>query len=404
MMASPDRLADYARLVVRVGLNLQPGQVLAINAYLEHAPLARAVAKEAYAAGAQFVDVLYSDQHVRRVHIQEADDEGLAWSPPWLVKRMKDLGETGGALLGISGNPEPELFADLDGGRVARARMRAVAEASLHLTEGICNWSIVAYPSEGWARTVFGEPDVERLWDAVATAVRLDEQDPVEAWQAHIDNLVRRAAALNARRFDALRYRGLGTDLTIGLHPDSTWLAARDEIRGFEFVPNMPTEEVFTAPDSRRVDGTVRATYPLQIQGTIVRGLEVRFENGRAVEVHADEGEELMRTHLAIDDGADRLGEVALVDADSRIGRTGIVFCDTLFDENAAAHIAFGAAIVQGVDGALAMSPEERQARGVNQSSIHTDFMIGSRELDVWGVDKGGQESPILRKGDWVLS
>jgi aminopeptidase len=317
---------------------------------------------------------------------------------------MKDIGETGGALLGISGNPEPELFADLDGSRVGRARMRAVAEASLHLTEGICNWSIVAYPNEGWARTVFGEPDVERLWKAVATAVRLDEPDPVKAWQEHIDNLVRRASALNARRFDALRYRGPGTDLTIGLHPDSTWLAARDQVRGIEYVPNMPTEEVFTAPDSRRVDGTVRATYPLQIQGTIVRGLEVQFKNGRAVEVRADEGEKLMRTHLATDDGADRLGEVALVDADSRIGRTGIVFCDTLFDENAAAHIAFGAAIVQGVDDALAMSPEERQARGVNQSSIHTDFMIGSRELDVWGVDKGGQESPILRKGDWVLS
>jgi aminopeptidase len=404
MTASPDRLADYARLVVRVGLNLQPGQVLAVNAFLEHAPLARAVAKEAYAAGAQFVDVLYADQHVRRVHIQEAGDEGLGWSPPWLVKRMQDLGETGGALLGISGNPEPELFADLDGGRVGRARMRAVAEASLRLSEGICNWSIVAYPNAGWAQTVFGEPDVDRLWDAVATAVRLDEPDPVKAWQEHIHNLVRRAAALNARRFDALRYRGPGTDLTIGLHPDSTWLAARDEIRGFAFVPNMPTEEVFTAPDCRRVEGTVRATYPLQIQGTIVRGLEVRFESGRAVDVHADEGEELMRTHIATDDGAARLGEVALVDADSRIGRTGIVFCDTLFDENAASHIALGAAIVQGVDDALSMSHDERQARGVNQSSIHTDFMIGSRELDVWGVGKDGQESPILQKGDWVLS
>jgi aminopeptidase len=317
---------------------------------------------------------------------------------------MNDLGETGGALLGISGNPEPELFADLDGGRVGRARMRAVAEASLHLTEGLCNWSIVAYPNEGWARTVFGEPDVERLWDAVATAVRLDEPDPVAAWQTHIDNLVRRAGALNARRFDALRYRGPGTDLTIGLHPDSTWLAARDEIRGFQFVPNMPTEEVFTAPDARRVDGTVRATYPLQIQGTIVRGLEVRFEGGRAVEVRADEGEELMNTHVAVDDGAARLGEVALVDASSRVGRTGIVFFDTLFDENAASHIALGAAIVQGVDGALSLSPEERQARGINHSSIHTDFMIGSPEVDVWGVDKGGSETAILRRGDWVLS
>jgi aminopeptidase len=404
MPASPDRLADYARLVVRVGLNLQPGQVLAVNAMLEHAPLARAVAAEAYANGARYVDVLYTDQRVRRAHIQLAGDEALDWSPPWLVKRLDDLGESGGALLGISGNPEPEVFADLDGGRVGRARMRAVSEASLRLTDGLCNWSIVAYPNEGWARTVFGEPDVDRLWDAVATTVRLDEPDPVASWKQHIADLERRATTLNKRRFDALRYRGPGTDLTIGLHAESTWMAALDESRGIEHVANMPTEEVFTAPDARRVDGTARATYPLQIQGTIVRGLELRFEGGRAVDVRADEGEELMKTHIVSDDGAARLGEVALVDGASRVGKTGIVFYDTLFDENAASHIALGMAILQAVDGASKLSSEERHARGINHSSIHTDFMIGSREVDVWGVDKGGEETPILRKGDWVLS
>ena len=404
MPTPPDRLADYARLAVRVGLNLQPGQLLAVNALLEYAPFVRQVANEAYAAGARFVDVYYTDQHVRRAHIEGATEDALDWSPPWLVKRMEDLGKNGDALLGISGNPEPEIFADLDGGRVGRARMRAVSEASLHLTEGLCNWSIVACPTEGWAQTVFGEPDVERLWDAVASAVRLDEDDPVASWRSHIGNLVSRAESLNTRRFDALRYRGPGTDLTIGLLPDARWMAAQDEIHGIEFVPNMPTEEVFTAPDARRVDGTVRATYPLQIQGTIVRGLEVRFEHGRAVHVKADEGEELMRTHVASDDGAARLGEVALVDASSRIGKTGIVFCDTLFDENAAAHIAFGASIVQSVKGAHELSPDERAARGINHSSIHTDFMIGSRELDVSGLAKDGSETPILAKGDWVLA
>ena len=404
MSVPPDRLTEYARLTVRVGLNIQPGQVLAVNALLEHAPLTREVAKEAYAAGARFVDVLYGDQRVRRAHIQGAPEESLDWSPPWLVERLLDLEKEGGALLGVTGNPEPELFADLDGGRVGRARMREVSEASLHLTEGICNWSIVACPTEGWARTVFGEPNLARLWDAVASAVRLDEDDPVAAWQAHIDALTARAEALNARRFDSLRYLGPGTDLTIGLHPDSSWLAACEEVRGIRFVPNMPTEEVFTTPDARRVDGTVRATYPLQIAGTIVRGLEVRFENGRAVQIDADEGAELMRTHVASDDGAARLGEVALVDASSRIGKTGIVFFDTLFDENAAAHIAFGAAIVQAAEDAAALSPDERHARGVNHSSIHTDFMIGSRELDVFGVDKSGGETPILAAGDWVLA
>jgi len=403
MTTSQERLADYARLAVRVGLNLQPGQVLAVNALLEHAPFARAVAREAYAAGAQFVDVLYTDQHVRRVHIEGASEDGLDWSPPWLVKRLDDLGESGGALLGITGNPEPEIFGDLDGVRVGRARMRAVSEASLRLTDGLCNWSVVSCPTEGWARTVFGEPDLERLWDAVASAVRLDEPDPVAAWRTHIGNLVQRAGSLNDRRFDALRYRGPGTDLTIGLHPESTWIAASDDVRGIEYVPNMPTEEVFTTPDARRVDGTVRATYPLQLQGTIVRGLEVRFENGRAVDVQADHGEQLMRTHVATDDGAARLGEVALVDGSSRVGRSGIVFYDTLFDENASSHIALGMAVLQAVDGSSSLSPDERQTRGVNHSSIHTDFMIGSTELEVSGVDTHGHETPILRGGDWVL-
>jgi aminopeptidase len=320
------------------------------------------------------------------------------------VKRLDDLGEHGGALIAITGNPEPEVFADLDGARVGRARMRKASEASLRLTDGLCNWAIVSYPTAGWARTVFGEPDVERLWDAVAAAVRLDEPDPVAAWRTHVASLTRRADLLNEHRFDALRYRGPGTDLTVGLHQDAHWMAAAEEVRGIEFVPNMPTEEVFTAPDARRVEGTVRATYPLQIQGTIVRGLEVRFEGGRAVDVRAEQGETLMRTHVATDDGAARLGEVALVDAHSRVARSGIVFYDTLFDENAASHIALGMAIVKSVDGAGALSADERSARGVNQSSIHTDFMIGSRELEVSGVDAAGDETPILRNGDWVLA
>lgn len=396
-------LADYARLTVRVGVNLQPGQRLAVGCLVEHAPLARAVAAEAYAAGASYVDVYYSDQRVRRSHIEHAADDVLGWSPPWLVKRLTDLGADGGALLGVTGNPEPELFADLDGGRIARARMRELSEASLGLTDGLCNWSVVAYPNEGWARTVFGEPDVERLWRAVGKAVRLDEPDPVEAWREHVAKLQRRADALNERRFDALRYAGPGTDLRVGLLPESSWCAALEVSNRIEHVANMPTEEVFTAPDARLVDGTVRATYPLQLSGTIVRGLTVRFAGGRAVEVHADEGEDLMRAHVASDDGAARLGEIALVDRTSRVGQTGLVFCDTLFDENAASHIALGMAILQCVEGASALPPEERHARGINHSSLHTDFMIGSNELQIAGITKAGEEVPILRDGDWVL-
>jgi len=398
-----DMVAAYARLAVRVGVNLQPGQRLAVNAFVEHAALVRAVAEEAYAAGASHVDVHYSDQRVRRSHIQHASEDMLGWSPPWLVKRLDDLGADGGALLAIGGNPEPEIFADLDGGRVANARQRAISEASLRLTGGDCNWSIVAFPSEGWARLVFGEPDVERLWEAIAAAVRLDEPDPVGAWKEHLDRLAARAAALNDRRFDALRYRGPGTDLTVGLHQDAIWQSAIDLSRGIAHVANMPTEEVFTTPDARRVDGTVAATYPLQLQGTVIRGLRVRFEGGRAVDVDADEGRELIRTHVASDEGAARLGEVALVDKTSRVGRTGLVFYDTLFDENAASHIALGDAILQAVPGAEKLTPEERHARGVNHSSLHTDFMIGSNEVAIAGVTSGREEVPILVDGDWVL-
>jgi aminopeptidase len=397
------RLEAYARLAVQVGLNLQPGQTLGINALIEHAPLARAIAREAYKTGASYVDVFFTDQHVRRAHIEQASEDKLGYSPPWLVRRLREFGEIGGALVAISGNPEPELFADLDGERVGKARMREVAEASLELTDGLCNWTIVAYPTEGWAQTVFGEPDVERLWDAVGQAVRLDQPDPVAAWREHIGRLQERAASLNERRFDHLRYRGPGTDLTIGLHPDSNWQAALDESNGIKHVANMPTEEVFTTPDWHRTEGTVRSTLPLQIQGNIVRDLEVRFENGRAVEVKASSGEDVMRTHVATDEGAAQLGEVALVDGHSAVGKTGLVFYDTLFDENASSHIALGAAIVQAVPGAHDLSAEERTAKGVNQSSIHTDFMIGSNELEVDGVTKDGEPVPILRNGDWVL-
>jgi len=399
-----EMLTAYARLTVQVGINVQPGQLLAINAFPEHAPLVRAVTEEAYAAGARFVDVYYSDQHVRRSHILHASEEELGWSPPWLVKRLEDLGEEGGALLAVAGNPEPELFADLDGGRVARSRMRAVSEAGLRLTSGLCNWSIVAFPNAGWAQQVFGEPDVERLWAAVATAVRLDEPDPLAAWQEHIARLSERAAVLNDHRFDALRYRGPGTDLMIGLLPASRWLAAEDESRGIKHIANMPTEEVFTSPDTRRTEGTVRATYPLQLQGNVIRGLTIRFAGGRAVEVHADEGEDLIRAHIASDEGAGRLGEAALVDGNSRVAETGVVFYDTLFDENAAAHIALGAAIVQCVEGADALSEEEQVAIGINKSSLHTDFMIGSVDVDVWGVSASGEEVPILKDGGWALS
>jgi len=338
--------------------------------------------------------------------IASADDEILTWTPPWLVERARQSADGHGALIQITGDPEPELFADLDPSRVGKARPLALTEEHLReINERLVNWSIVAYPNEGWARTVFGEPDVERLWDAVAFAVRLDEPDPVAAWNEHMERLVARAAALNGRRFDAVRFRGPGTDLTVGLLPGSIWKGAAFETSwGRRHIPNMPTEEVYTTPDWRRTEGVVRSTKPLGIAGALVRDLELRFEGGRAVEVRASEGAGLIEAQLASDPQAPFLGEVALVDGESRVGQTGLTFFDTLFDENATCHIAYGAGIVQNVEGAEEWSIEERLERGLNHASIHTDFMIGGPEVEVDGLDAAGETTPIIRADAWVLA
>ncbi len=405
MPAADDRLESYARLAVRVGCNVQPGQVLCIGANLEHAPLARAAAREAYAAGARYVDVVYTDQRVRRAHIEGAPDDQLGWSPGWLVERARYVAEEHCAYLAITGTAEPDLFADLDGRRVGLARMKEVAAAMLDATDrNLVNWCVASYPNEGWAETIFGEPDVERLWQAVAVAVRLDEADPVEAWRAHIETLTARGGRLNVRRLDALRFRGPGTDLTVGLLPDGSWLSALDEtVDGVRHVANMPTEEVYTTPDARRTEGVVRSTRPLVIGGTVVRDLEVRFENGSVVSIDASSGADVVRAHVDDNEGAERLGEVALVDGDSRVGRTGLTFYDTLFDENATCHIALGAAITQAVPGSEELPPEERAVRGINHSTVHTDFMIGGPEVEVDGLTASGEVVPLLRNDEWLL-
>jgi aminopeptidase len=405
-MSANGRLDTYAQLAIEVGLNLLPGQDLQITGLLEHHPFVRAIADAAYAAGARYVDVNYVDQHVTRARIKHAPEDSLDWAAPHKIQQIEDLGAKRGALVSITGNPEPDLFRDLDGRRVGLTRATKLSEAHLRqITDGTINWTIVAYPNEGWAETVFGEPDIERLWGAVSSAVRLDEQDPVAAWNAHVERLTARARAMIERNFDAVHFRGPGTDLTVGLIPDSVWLTARTTTAwGHEFIPNMPTEEIFTAPDCRRTEGTVRSTRPLVLLGTVIRNLQLRFENGRAVELSAASGEDVVRTHMDTDEGARMLGEVALVDGHSRVGRAGVTFFDTLFDENASSHIAYGAGFPDTIQGGAQMTDEERQRTGINQSSTHVDFMIGGPEVDVDGVERDGTEVPIIRGDEWVLS
>jgi aminopeptidase len=392
-----DRAARYAELAVRVGANVQPGQLVDVVARVEHAEIARAVTRAAYEAGARFVDVYYGDQHLRRALIEGAPDEVLSWTPPWLLRRAQEVGDERAAVIALTGDAEPDLLADLPGDRVGRARMLDLAqENTRQINERLNNWTVIGVPNTGWARQMFGEPDVERLWQAVEFCVRLDEDDPVAAWRAHVEKIGRRAELLNDMRVDAIHFHGPGTDLTVGLLPESRWQGVESETAdGLRYVANMPTEEVFTTPDSRRTEGVVRSTRPLALYGRIITGLEVRFEGGRIVDVRAEEGADVLHGQLASDETAPFLGEVALVDGESRIGKTGLTFFDTLFDENATCHIAYGSAYAEAVEG----EPGE----GVNVSSVHTDFMIGGPEVAVDAVLGDGTVVPLLRDDVWQL-
>jgi aminopeptidase len=382
--------------VVGLGANVQPGQEVFILPDIAHHDLARALTRAAYKAGASYVHVLYREGHTRKAMIELGPDSALSYSPEWMKTFFKSM--DGNAMIATTGDPEPELLGDLDGERVARAVPLEVVQIRMQqVSENTVAWCGVGAPTEAWAQQVFGEPDVERLWEKVAFCMRLDEPDPVAAWREHLAKLHARGAALDALKPDALRYRGPGTDLTIGLLPNARWVSGSGFTKeGIEYVANMPTEEVFTSPDSRRADGTIRSTMPLVLSGQIIRGLEFTFEGGRIVNVEAETGAELIRGMLATLENADRLGEIALVTGDSRVGQSETLFYDTLFDENATCHIAFGFGFPFVFDG----DPDE----GLNVSQTHVDFMVGGPELEVDAVLADGTEVPLIRNEEWQLA
>jgi aminopeptidase len=398
---SQETLDRYADLMVAFGANVQPGQILELRTDIGKETLTRAIAASAYRRGARFVDAFYFDPALRRARALHAAEETLDFVPSWHSNRVRQLGEQRCARIGIANTPSPTLLDGVDLARAARDRFPFIQEYFEIINDNTTNWCGAACPTPEWAEVVY--PDLEpgaayaRLWEDVLHMARVDEPDPVAAWSRRLDQLERSKAILQELALDVIRFHGGGTDLSIGLLPSSRWEGGLSEtVDGIQFLANLPTEEVFTAPDPQRAEGLVRATRPLTLRsGAMVRDLVVRFESGRAVSVEGSGDVEALRVAMERDEGATRLGEVALVDRESRVGARDTVFSFTLLDENAASHIALGNAYLETVG--------EADRERANKSSIHTDFMIGGPEVDVSAVTREGREVPLLREGAWQI-
>ncbi|MBZ5643163.1 MAG: aminopeptidase [Acidobacteriia bacterium] len=401
-----DRLAEVA---VRAGLGLAPGQELVMTCTLDAVTLAQRITEHAYKAGASLVTTLFTDEESALLRFRYGSQESFDKAASWLYEGMAQAFRGGAARLAITGN-NPSLLSKEDPEKVSRAN-RAMSKAyrpALELiTRHEINWTIVACATPAWAAAVFPdlpqEQALARLWDAIFAASRADQADPVAAWKTHDANLHSSATRMNEKRYSALHFRGPGTDLRVGLADDHLWLGGGTTAgNGLYCIPNMPTEEVFTTPHKDRVDGQVTSTKPLSYQGTLIEGISVRFQAGKIVEAHASRGEQVLQRMIETDEGARRLGEVSLVPHSSPIASSGLLFMNTLFDENAACHIALGQAYSTCLKDGDSLTPEQLAARGANDSLIHVDWMIGSNRIDVDGITASGKSEPVLRAGEWV--
>jgi aminopeptidase len=396
-----DWTRKLAELVVGFGANVQPGQLVGVTSYVGKEPLTREIARAAYERGARYVDVLYADHWLKRERLLKADDDSLDYIPPWMRERLLYLSDQHAARITLSGPHAPRALEGIPPDRAGRDPLPSLPETGEIVNRRTTNWCVAPGPTPDWAEVVY--PDLPRadafgrLWKAIAHICRLDADDPAEAWRERMAVMKQSAERMTERRFDAIRLHGPGTDLTVGLFPSSVWHAAEfTTVDELEHFPNIPSEETFTTPDPTRVDGHVSSTKPLELYGTVIRGIRVEFVGGRAVRIDADENAETLRRACARDDGGTLLGELALVDGGGRIGPLETVFYDTLIDENAASHIALGSGYALGVR-------DENDKRQVNKSQIHIDFMIGSSAVSVDGITADGGHIPVLRDGKWQV-
>ncbi|MGA7192212.1 MAG: aminopeptidase [Anaerolineales bacterium] len=409
-------LRKYAEVIVKVGLNLQKGQRLIITngrlrgVSIVAAPLVREVVRVAYEAGARYVDVIWSDEELLRIRLQNASRESLAEYPKWQIAAQIDMIEHGDALLTILAD-DPDLMSGFDPESVAFLQKTHLENSKLvgmAVSRDAINWCLVAASSPAWAAKIFPKLETEKaqakLWKAIFETTRVDQDDPIAAWEKHIKSLAARAKYLQAKQFTALHYNAPGTDLTLGLPRGHRWISARVPAEnGVDFTANLPTEEVFTMPDRMRADGTVSATMPLSYGGSLIEEFSITFENGCVTKVNAKKNESILKKLIDTDEGASHLGEVALVPVSSPIAKRGHLFYNTLFDENASCHIAIGRAYRFTLTGGDELTDEEFSAAGGNNSLTHVDFMIGSSKMDIDGIKEDGSREPVMRKGEWAF-